>query len=187
MSPFRASRCRLRPSLVALVAAAAVSQGCILAVPPEVYAGREKAMWLHGYGYASVGFAGHVAMFGDDMSGVEPSQGVTLNFPVAPGPVLVLGAAALIVAAAKDGDLDLDLDLHIDFSRSASGPDWGETDVKTADKGSAKRSGDASVERSEDDERGPPPLAVPAPEDALEGEPIDGGSQAFSVLYSLYW
>ena len=101
MSPRRTRRRRFRPSWVALVAAAAVSQGCILAVPPEIYAGREKAEWLRGYGYVSFGFAGHVGMFGDDMSGVEPSNGVTFNFPVAPGPVLVVGAAALIVAAAS--------------------------------------------------------------------------------------
>lgn len=172
MSPRRTRRRRFRPSWVALVAAAAVSQGCILAVPPEIYAGREKAEWLRGYGYVSFGFAGHVGMFGDDMSGVEPSNGVTFNFPVAPGPVLVVGAAALIVAAAKEGDLNLNL--GIDFSGSSSGSGTGKT--KAVGDDSAKRSGDDARRRRDDDERGPPPLAVRAPEDALEGEPIDRGS-----------
>jgi hypothetical protein len=165
----------LRPSWIILVVAGVASQGCILAVPPEVYAGREKAEWLRGYGYTSFGFAGHVGMFGDDVAGVEPSQGVTFNFPVAPGPVLVVGAAALIVAAAKEGDLNLNLDLSIDFSRSSSGPGSGKAKRKAAE-ATADRATEDAGRRRDDDERGPPPLAVPAPEDALEGEPIDGGS-----------
>jgi hypothetical protein len=182
MSPSWIRRCRFRPHLAALLAAAAVSHGCILAVPPEAYVGREKAEWLRGYGYASFGFAGHVSMFGDDMSGIEPSQGVSLNFPVAPGPVLVVGAAALIVVAAKEGDLNLDL--SIDFWTSSPGSGSGKTKTgektktkgKAAGDGSARRSADDTRRRRGDAERRPLPLAVPTPENALEGAPIDSSS-----------
>ncbi len=186
MSPPWTRRCRFRPHLVALLAAAAVSHGCILAVPPEAYVGREQAEWLRGYGYASFGFAGHVRMFGDDMSGIEPSQGVSLNFPVAPGPVLVVGVAALIVVAAKEGDLNLDiiLDPFVDLRISSPGSGSGRTRTGTKTKIKGKAAGDGSARRSVDDarrrrgdaERPPLPLAVPVPEHALEGQPIDSGS-----------
>lgn len=179
MSPPWTRRCRFRPHLAALLAAAAVSHGCILAVPPEAYLGRENAEWLRGYGYASFGFAGHVSMFGGDMSGIEPSQGVSFNFPVAPGPVLVVGAAVLIIAAAKEGNLPFDpgIDLWI------SGPGSGSGKTKTGRRTRTKAAGDGSAKRSVNDARRPrgeaerpPPLAVPVPEHALEGQPIDAGS-----------
>ncbi len=62
VSDHRVRRGGLRLFWIALLVTAVVTQGCILAVPPEVYATREKAEYIRGFGYASLGFAGHVGM-----------------------------------------------------------------------------------------------------------------------------
>jgi hypothetical protein len=105
------SRSQSFPKLVVLAVLAAAAPGCVLLVPPELYASKEQAKWYRGFGYASVGFTAYADFFGE-IHDVSPGVGFSANFPLAPGPILVAGAAALVVAAAATGN---DNDIRLDF------------------------------------------------------------------------
>jgi hypothetical protein len=113
------------PSPARLLLATALlgaAPGCLLLVPPELYAGKERAKWYRGFGYASLGVTAYADFFGE-IAGVSPGPGFSVNFPLAPGPVLVAGAAALTIAAVAS-DRGGGGDIRIDIGDWVGGPSY---------------------------------------------------------------